>query len=99
MPDRYRSIAVPLGITGAIKVEASPWLEDNQWVLDVAAKDKIIVGVVGNLEPGKPEFAKNLERFHKNQLFLGIRYGNLWDRNFADDAETTGICRGREAFG
>ncbi|HYI92658.1 MAG TPA: amidohydrolase family protein [Bryobacteraceae bacterium] len=87
MPDRYRSIAVPLGVTGAIKVEASPWLEDNQWVLDVAAKDKIIVGVVGNLEPGKPEFAKNLERFHKNKLFLGIRCGNLWDRNFTDDVK------------
>jgi L-fuconolactonase len=82
MPDRYRSIAVPLGITGAIKVEASPWLEDNQWVLDVAAKDSIIVGVVGNLEPGKPEFAKQLERFHKNPLFRGIRYGNLWGRTF-----------------
>src|SRR5262245_12605261 len=58
LPDRYRKIAVPLGITGAIEVEASPWLEDNQWVLDVAAKDSLIVGTVGNLEPGKPDFAK-----------------------------------------
>ncbi len=82
LPERYRQITGPLGVVGAIKVEASPWLEDNQWVLDVAAKDKIVVGVVGNLEPGKPEFAKNLERFHKNELFLGIRNGNLWDRNF-----------------
>ena len=82
-PDRYRSIAVPLGITGAIVVEASPWLEDNQWVLDVAAKNPIILGVVGNLEPGKPEFAKQLERFHRNPLFRGIRYGNLWNRSLA----------------
>jgi L-fucono-1,5-lactonase len=83
MPDRYRSIATPLGITGAIVVEASPWLEDNQWVLDVAANNPIIVGFVGNLEPGKPDFAKQLERFHRNPLFRGIRYGNLWDRNLA----------------
>jgi L-fuconolactonase len=82
LPDRYRKIAVPLGIKGAIKVEASPWLEDNQWVLDVATKDPIIVGVVGNLEPGKPDFAKQLDRFHKNPLFRGIRYGNLWGRDF-----------------
>ena len=81
LPDRYRKIAVPLGIVGAIEVEASPWLEDNQWVLDVAAKDKIIVGTVGNLEPGKPGFRKQLERFQLNPLFRGIRYGNLWDRN------------------
>ncbi|HEX4489204.1 MAG TPA: amidohydrolase family protein [Terriglobales bacterium] len=80
-PDRYRKIAVPLGIVGAIEVEASPWLEDNQWVLDVAAKDKIVVGTVGDLEPGKPEFRKQLERFLKNPLFRGIRYGNIWDRD------------------
>jgi predicted TIM-barrel fold metal-dependent hydrolase len=81
LPGRYRAIATPLGITGAIEVECSPWLEDNQWVLDIAAKDTIIVGTVGNLEPGKPDFRKHLERFHRNPLFLGIRYGNLWGRD------------------
>lgn len=81
LPDRYRKLAEPFGIRGAIEVEASPWLEDNQWVLDIAAKDPIIVGTVGDLEPGKPEFGKQLERFHRNPLFRGIRYGNLWDRS------------------
>jgi len=85
LPDRYRKIAMPLGVTGAIEVEASPWLEDNQWVLDLAAKDTIIVGTVGNLEPGKPDFRKHLERFHRNPLFLGIRYGNIWDRNLGKE--------------
>jgi L-fuconolactonase len=85
LPDRYRSIATPLGISGAVVVEASPWLEDNQWVLDVVAKEPIILGVVGNLEPGKPEFGKQLERFHRNRLFRGIRYGNLWDRNLSTE--------------
>src|SRR5690349_6530205 len=83
LPERYRKIAGPLGIVGAIEVEASPWLEDNQWVLDVAAKEKILVGTVGDIEPGTPAFRKNLERFHKNPLFRGIRYGNLWDRDGA----------------
>lgn len=81
LPPRLRSIAAPLGIVGAIEVECSPWLEDNQWVLDVAAKDPFIVGTIGNLEPGKPEFGKQLERFHRNPLFRGIRYGNLWGRD------------------
>src|SRR5581483_10492440 len=39
LPDRYRSVTQGLGIVGAIEVECSPWLEDNQWVLDVAAND------------------------------------------------------------
>lgn len=83
LPERYRKIATPLGITGAIEVEASPWLEDNQWVLDVAAKDTIVVGTVGDLEPGKPDFRRHLDRFHRNPLFRGIRYGNLWGRNLS----------------
>lgn len=82
-PDRYRKIAQPLGVVGAIEVEASPWIEDNLWVLDVAAKDSIIVGTVGDLEPGKPEFPEYLERYHRNPLFRGIRYGNLWGRNIS----------------
>jgi predicted TIM-barrel fold metal-dependent hydrolase len=81
LPSRLREVTAGLGIAGAIEVECSPWLEDNQWVLDVAAKDNIIVGMVGDLEPEKPEFAKHLERFAKNPLFRGIRYGYLWDRD------------------
>jgi len=84
LPGRYRRVTKGLGIVGAIEVEASPWLEDNQWVLDVAAKNTIIVGTVGDLEPGKPDFRKNLDRFHRNPLFRGIRYGNLWNRNLGE---------------
>ena len=84
LPERYRKVTKGLGVVGAIEVECSPWLEDNQWVLDVAAKDTIIVGIVGNLEPGTPGFRKHLERFHRNPLFLGIRCGNLWDRNLVE---------------
>jgi predicted TIM-barrel fold metal-dependent hydrolase len=75
LPARYRPIAEPLGIVGAIEIECSALLEDNQWVLDVAEKDDIMVGTVGHLTPGTPEFKPNLDRFHKNPLFRGIRYG------------------------
>jgi len=85
LPDRYRKIAAPLGITGAIEIEASPWLEDNQWVLDIAARDPIVVGTVGDIEPGKSGFGRNLDRFHRNPLFRGIRYGNLWGRDLATE--------------
>ncbi len=92
LPARYAKIAEPLGVVGAIEIEASPWLEDNQWVLDIAAKNPIIVGTVGDLEPGKPDFRKQLDRFRKNPLFRGIRYGNLWGRDLgARLAETAFI--------
>jgi L-fuconolactonase len=82
LPDRYRALVKPFNVRGAIMVECSPWFDDNQWVLDVIEKDKIMVGMIGDLEPDHAEFPKQLERFHRNPLFLGIRYGNLWDRNF-----------------
>jgi predicted TIM-barrel fold metal-dependent hydrolase len=85
LPDRFRRVTKGLGVVGAIEIECSPWLEDNQWVLDIAAQDTLIVGTVGDLEPGKPDFRKHLERFHRNPLFRGIRYGNLWGRNLTED--------------
>ncbi len=85
LPDRYRQLTAPFPIRGVIEVECSPWVEDNQWVLDIAARDKLIVGTVGNLDPGDPEFAKQLERFHRDPLFKGIRYGNIWNRNLSDE--------------
>ena len=85
LPERYRKLAAPLGVKGAIEVEASPLLEDNQWVLDVAAENKIILGTVGDLEPGQVGFRSHLDRFHRNPLFLGIRCGNLWGRDMPAD--------------
>ena len=81
LPPRYRRLAAPLGIVGAIEIEASPWVEDNLWVLEVEEKDSIMVGAIGNLQPDKPEFKEYLNRYHKNKLFLGIRYGNNWGYN------------------
>ena len=81
LPPRYRQVTKGLGIVGAIEIECSPWLEDNQWVLDVAARDSIVVGTIGDLEPADPKFREQLNRFQRNPLFRGIRYGNLWDRD------------------
>ncbi len=73
LPADYRRLGDPLGVAGTVIVEASPWVEDNQWILDLAQNDPFIRGLVGNLAPGSPEFAKYFVRFAKNRLFLGIR--------------------------
>ncbi len=78
LPKHFRESATPLGIVGGIKVEASPWVEDNLWVLMMIESEPMIVGMVGNLDPMKQDFQEFLERYHRNKLFLGIRYGNVW---------------------
>ncbi len=87
LPAKFREMVEPLGVVGAIELECSPWLEDNQWVLDVCEADPIMLGTIGNLEPGQPEFRAQLERFAANPLFLGIRYGNLWGRDIRTELE------------
>ncbi len=83
LPAEYKKLATPHGITGTVVVEASPWLEDNQWLLDLAKDEPFLVGVVGNLSFADKDFAKNVERFAKNPLFRGIRVN---ERDLKDDA-------------
>jgi predicted TIM-barrel fold metal-dependent hydrolase len=75
LPAQFRSLTAPFGVLGTVVVEASPWVEDNQWVLDLAKEHAAIVGFVGNLQLGQPEFAANLRRFARNPLFRGLRLG------------------------
>jgi hypothetical protein len=96
-PDRYRRLAVPLGVVGAIKVEASPWIEDNLWVLEVAQRDPIIVGVVGNLEPDKPEFAEYRAKAREDlQEEVGIVAHLAWQR--VAEALRAGTLEPRDAL-
>lgn len=72
-PHEFQTLTAPHRIVGTVVVEASPWVEDNQWILDLAKSNPFIVGFIGNLELGKPEFAANLKRFGANPLFRGLR--------------------------
>lgn len=83
LPSDYRKISEPANVVGMIELECSPWVEDNYWVLEVAARDPIVVGTIGNLHPGKPDFREHLTRLQRNPLFLGIRFGYLWDRDLS----------------
>jgi L-fuconolactonase len=85
LPQRLESIAAPLGIVGAIAIEASPLSGDNDWLLDCASRSPFIVGVIGDLDPAAEDYDRSLNRLRKDKLFRGIRYGNLWGRNLRLD--------------
>lgn len=81
LPPRYKALAGSHGVVGAIAVECSSWLVDNFWLNDVVEKNPIMLGFIGDLLPEAPEFAATLDRLHHSPFFLGIRYGNLWNRD------------------
>jgi L-fuconolactonase len=80
-PKDWQAVAHPHGIREVLVLEASEWVADNDWILDLAKKEKCIIGFVGNLEPMKPDFSVQLKRLAANPLFRGIRRagGVLYD--------------------
>lgn len=74
LPADFRGLTRGLHIAGVVVVEASAWVEDNQWILDLAAANPLIVGFIGHLDPGEPDFAANLKRFAVNPIFRGLRF-------------------------
>lgn len=82
LPKRYKALAEIAGVTGVIVVEASPWLEDNQWILDLAAGEPLVKGFVGSLDPTDSAVEGHLDRFAANPLFRGIRIRmGIWKSN------------------
>jgi L-fuconolactonase len=94
LPGMYAKIAKPLGIVGVIAVDASPWIEDNLWLLETIQTDPVMVGAVGNLQPDKPEFPEYLGRYAKNPLYRGIRYGNLWGYDLVKQVDNPTFVEG-----
>jgi L-fuconolactonase len=94
LPETYRQQIPGTGIVGAVIVEASPWIEDNLWILERAQSDSIFVGVVGSLDPSKPEFGEYLNRFSKDPLWLGIRYARVWQMENGKQVLKPGMADG-----
>lgn len=88
LPPEFGDLTAQYGVVGTVIVEASPWVEDNQWILDLAKSNPMIVGFIGNLDPLAKEFGARLERFGANPLFLGLRFGQ----------QTTSKGLGQRAF-
>ena len=86
LPHHYKAITAHLGITGVVVVEASHWVEDNQWVLDIADDEPLIVGFSGNLDMREDSFEDHLDRFAANPLFRGIRPRSLDCDDFSTPA-------------
>jgi len=87
LPDRYAKLAEPHRVVGAIAVECSPWLIDNFWLGDTVDENTLMLGYIGDLLPESPDFGATLDRLHRSDRFLGIRYGNLWNRSLLDAVE------------
>ncbi|MGB3126073.1 MAG: amidohydrolase family protein [Pseudomonas sp.] len=94
LPADYWAIAREHHVIGAIAVEASPCRGDNRWLLETLRNVPGMLGFVGNLDPREATFAADLDALANEPLFLGLRYGNLWDRDLLLDQARPGFIDG-----
>ncbi len=92
LPQHLRALKQYRRVTGTVIVEASPRVEDNTWLLELAEADPFVVGIVGHLSPGTAEFPGHLKRLAANPLFRGIRISSasvekLLSENTLDDLQ------------
>lgn len=92
LPADYLAAVGKSGVTrGVVIVEASAWLEDNQWVLDLANREPLVMGVVGRLTPGEEGFDAHVKRFAAHPLYRGIRVAGA---SLAQKVEDTDFLAG-----
>ena len=74
LPPDFDAIAEENGIAATVIVEASEWLPDNKWVLDLVAHNpERYIGLVGSLEFGVSGFSENLKELSEDSRFVGLR--------------------------
>lgn len=91
LPQDYWALADSQAIAGAIVVEASHWRLDNAWLLHTLRQSPRMLGFIGNLSPFDEHFHDDLSALEREPLFLGLRYGNLWQRDLLDDQTRPGF--------
>lgn len=94
IPDEWQRLVRPLGVKGTVVVEASSWVEDNQWLLDLATRHESarlpgmlgVVGVVGNLPLGEDGCGSLITRFARDPRYRGVRVNGDRLREGLEDA-------------
>jgi len=73
LPAEFSRVAKAAKVTGVVIVEASDRLADNKWVLDQVQGDPFYIALVGNIDPTRKDFGKQLKMLRKDKRFVGIR--------------------------
>ena len=93
LPQDFKIHQGGVNVVGTVVIEASEWVGDNQWILDLAKTHPAIVGFVGHLVPGQPEFAANLRRLAADPLFRGLRMRSGYLKGITEPAVAADLKR------
>jgi len=74
LPADLEAVARPLGMDGSIAVQARQSLAESRWLLELAAANAFIRGVVGWVDLRSPTVAADLAPLAANSRFIGVRH-------------------------
>jgi len=74
LPADLVAVAAPAGIGGTVAVQARQSLAESRWLLDLAAADPLIRGVVGWVDLRSADVASQLGRYSAHEKFVGVRH-------------------------
>ena len=73
LPDNLRAELDAIGVDGTILVQAAPTPAETRFLLDLAAQNHFILGVVGWLDFDSDSFARELDALLKQDKLVGLR--------------------------
>ena len=73
LPKDFQQLTARHNVVGAVVLEANAEPADNEWVLNLAKDNPLIVGYIGRLFPGAPDFVAHFEKYAADPIFRGLR--------------------------
>ena len=74
LPRDLRPLLEAEGFQGSIAVQARQSLEETRWLLELAAHNDIVKGVVGWVDLRSPDLPAQLHQFAQNPKLVGVRH-------------------------
>lgn len=74
IPDDLTEVAAPLGLEGSVAVQARQSLVETRWLLELAAQNPFIKGVVGWVPLAAARVGADLDELRQNPVFKGVRH-------------------------
>lgn len=98
LPDDLRREIQAAGVAGVVSVQARQSLEETRWLLDLAARNDFIRGVVGWVPLQRPTIGKTLGEFSNHWKLRAVRHvcQGEPDGFLLGDAFNAGIARLRD---
>lgn len=74
LPNDLRALLAANSFNGSIAVQARQSLEETRWLLELAGRNKCILGVVGWVDLCSPRVGDQLRGFAGNEKLVGVRH-------------------------